>query len=369
MRVFIGTLVAFWVYSCEALAAVQPLPGLSDPAFACRAAVTAAERAEAIPGRLLWAIALAESGRWDPRRRARFAWPWTINAEGQGHFFPTKDAAIAAARALQARGVRSMDVGCLQVNLHHHPRAFADLEDAFDPVANAAYAARFLRSLYAQTGSWVGAAGRYHSATPELGGPYRDRVVALWTGERDAPWPEPDEAAMAGMAETATAAGSGRPRSAPTAGAGASPPPSARAVVAPIDPERMARIILARRSQMRDAAPESGGRLLALGGTVDPPRPVSRLLTASAVPAGAQDAGARHFVQPFARTLAKPGGMSFGTGSAGPVLRDARAEAAFAERRGEALRQWRAQSAPGAGGRAPTLLRGSSPPRPASTSP
>jgi hypothetical protein len=366
MRVFIVIIIAAWLYPCGAPAAVQPLPGLPDPAFACRAAVAAAERAEAIPGRLLWAIALTESGRWDPRRRARFAWPWTINAEGQGHFFPTKDAAITAARALQARGVRSMDVGCLQVNLHHHPRAFVDLEDAFDPVVNAAYAARFLRSLYALTGSWVGAAGRYHSATPELGGPYRDRVVALWTGERDAPWPEPDEA---GMAEMAATAGSGRLRSGPTAGAGANQPPPGRAMVAPIDPERMARIILARRSQMRDAAPESGGRLLALGGTVERPRSVPRLLSASAVPTGTQDAGARHFVQPFAQTFAKPVGSAFGTGSAGPVLRDARAEAAFAERRSEALRQWRSQGPPAAGRRAPILLRGSSPPGLASTSP
>ena len=45
----------------------------------------------------------------------------------------TRQQAVAAVQALQARGVRSIDVGCLQVNLMYHPIAFASLDDAFDP--------------------------------------------------------------------------------------------------------------------------------------------------------------------------------------------------------------------------------------------
>jgi hypothetical protein len=71
-------------------------------------------------------------------------WPLTINAEGQGSFFDTKAQVIAAPRALQARGVQSIDVGCMQVNLMHYPYAFANLDQAFNPTANAAYAVRFL---------------------------------------------------------------------------------------------------------------------------------------------------------------------------------------------------------------------------------
>ena len=41
----------------------------------------------------------------------------------------------------RAQGARSIDVGCMQVNLLHHADAFASLEQAFDPVANARYAA------------------------------------------------------------------------------------------------------------------------------------------------------------------------------------------------------------------------------------
>ena len=63
-------------------------------------------------------------------------------------FSPPRRQAIAAVKALQARGVRSIDVGCMQINLSYHPHAFRDLDQAFDPHANAAYAERFLTQLY-----------------------------------------------------------------------------------------------------------------------------------------------------------------------------------------------------------------------------
>jgi len=89
--------------------------------------------------------------------------------------------AEAATRVLQGRGVTSIDVGCFQINLHYHPAAFTGLDEAFDPQANAAYAARFLSELRTRTGSWEGAVAAYHSTTPERGGPYRDRVLASLT--------------------------------------------------------------------------------------------------------------------------------------------------------------------------------------------
>ena len=82
---------------------------------------------------------------------------------------------------LQAQGMRSIDVGCMQVNLMHHPNAFASLDAAFDPVANALYAARFLNTLYGISGSWVKATAAYHSQTPAIGADYqaaRDGPVA-----------------------------------------------------------------------------------------------------------------------------------------------------------------------------------------------
>jgi hypothetical protein len=126
------------------------------------------------------AIAVVESGRRDPVSGAVYPWPWTINAEGVGHWFESKADAIVAVKALQARGVSSIDVGCMQVNLMHHPDAFPSLDVAFDPMANATYAARFLRDLYNQTYAWPLAAAAYHSFTPGLGADYARKVLAAW---------------------------------------------------------------------------------------------------------------------------------------------------------------------------------------------
>ena len=153
----------------------------------CRAASSAAETAQHVPEAFLSAIAKVESGRADPATGALAPWPWTVNAEGVGSFYATKAEAVAAVQALQARGVHSIDVGCLQVNLLHHPEAFASLDQAFDPFANAMYAAGFLVSLFHQTGSWPLAAAAYHSQTPTIGAPYERRVLAEWaTPDADA---------------------------------------------------------------------------------------------------------------------------------------------------------------------------------------
>ncbi|MDE2197458.1 MAG: lytic transglycosylase domain-containing protein [Rhodospirillales bacterium] len=160
-------------------------PGFGDPSGLCRAAIATVERGSGIPPQLMAAIAHVESGRPDGRGGVQ-PWPWTINAEGEGHYYASESEAIAAVRALQARGVRSIDVGCMQVNLMHHPNAFGTLEQAFDPLANARYAARFLNQLYAQTGSWPQATADYHSATPALGADYQRKVAAVWPQERQA---------------------------------------------------------------------------------------------------------------------------------------------------------------------------------------
>ena len=125
------------------------------------------------------AIGVVESGRADERGGVT-AWPWTINVEGTGYIFETKQEAIEAVNAQRARGARSIDVGCMQVNLLHHGSAFGSLEQAFDPAANARYAAEFLQRLLAQTGSWPRAAAGYHSLTPDIGAEYARKVLAVW---------------------------------------------------------------------------------------------------------------------------------------------------------------------------------------------
>ncbi|NKE43149.1 lytic transglycosylase domain-containing protein [Roseomonas frigidaquae] len=92
-------------------------------------------------------------------------------------------AAVAAVAALRAGGVASIDVGCMQINLLHHPDAFADLHEAFDPVANVRYAAAFLSRLRAGLPDWEAAIRRYHSGNAARGDAYRRRVAMAQLGQ------------------------------------------------------------------------------------------------------------------------------------------------------------------------------------------
>ncbi len=150
----------------------------------CARAIKSAERHYRIPGQLLAAISLAESGRYSKARRADFAWPWTVRSGKFSRFLPNRAAAIDTVRRLQAKGIRNIDVGCMQVNLSYHPNAFADLRTAFDPTHNVYYAARFLTRLHRSKRSWSHAVGLYHSAKPAKRVPYWRRVMRLWTKER-----------------------------------------------------------------------------------------------------------------------------------------------------------------------------------------
>ncbi len=161
-----------WLLSCGVALA-------QTPGEACEQAGAAAEEAARLPPGLLLAIGRVESGRFDPPIGRVAPWPWAIDLAGTPLFFSSSTEAEAAARLLRDSGV-SVDVGCFQISLLYHPDAFASLAQAFDPVANARYAARFLTELYARTGSWAASVALYHSATPALGVPYAARVLAAW---------------------------------------------------------------------------------------------------------------------------------------------------------------------------------------------
>jgi hypothetical protein len=139
------------------------------------------ERQYGIPVHLLAAIASTESGRYHRALGLNLPWPWTINVEGKGYFFDSKQEAIAAVQKFQSRGIQSIDVGCMQVNLHHHPNAFSSLSEAFDPAYNIAYAAQFLKNNFQEEGSWRKATADYHSHTPVYGEQYAQMVFGAWS--------------------------------------------------------------------------------------------------------------------------------------------------------------------------------------------
>lgn len=145
----------------------------------CATHIARHEKHHNMPTGLMQAISKVESGRKDDTGRI-VAWPWTVNANGQGYYFPTKEAAIQAVKAMQKKGIKSIDVGCMQVNLYYHPNAFKNLAEAFDPHKNVAYAARFLTNLKNEHKCWRKAIAHYHSANPIHYIPYQRSVLTAW---------------------------------------------------------------------------------------------------------------------------------------------------------------------------------------------
>ncbi len=141
-----------------------PSPATGDPSGHCVAEILRAQARYGIPDNILLGIGLQEAG---VSRGGRLTvWPWAVNAAGVGRIFDGRAAAMDWVRERESKGVRSIDVGCMQINLRWHPEAFATLEQGFDPAVNVDYSARFLHSLYSETGDWMRAAGAYHSRTP-----------------------------------------------------------------------------------------------------------------------------------------------------------------------------------------------------------
>lgn len=152
-----------------------------DDRFVCVDATAKFEKEFQIQKHLLTTISNVETGRWDETLQKRTTWPWTVNAQGKGYYYDTKEEAIAAVKTLQKNGVKSIDVGCMQVNLMYHGKAFANLNDAFDPEKNVEYGAKFLKNLYQNADEdWMKAATQYHSKKPHKAQRYGNKLAAVY---------------------------------------------------------------------------------------------------------------------------------------------------------------------------------------------
>jgi hypothetical protein len=149
----------------------------------CTAHFTRAETKYGIPKHLLLAIANTESGRYNHGLKRVLPWPWTLNIEGKGSYHNTMHDAITAVNRAKSAGKKSIDTGCMQVNLKHHPHAFSSVRDALDPARNVDYAARFLRSNFDDLGSWPKAIAAYHSRSSK-GAQYFAMVQKRWRDVR-----------------------------------------------------------------------------------------------------------------------------------------------------------------------------------------
>ncbi len=146
----------------------------------CDLAARHAARDHGVPLDVLRTITRTETGRGG--KNGLQPWPWTVNMEGAGKWFETEDEARSYVFAHFKRGARSFDVGCFQINYRWHGQAFDSIDQMFDPVENAQYAALFLKQLFAEFGDWSKAAGAYHSRTPTYANKYSARFDRIRSG-------------------------------------------------------------------------------------------------------------------------------------------------------------------------------------------
>lgn len=136
----------------------------------CRSHIASAEAKNGIPAGLLEAIATVESG----------VKPWVINYRNRAQFFHSKEAAAARIRELQRQGIRSINIGCMQLHAPSHQRQFKSIEDMLEPANNIPYAAGLLKKLHRQHGSMERAVKYYHSPSPVHNVRYLAKINRTW---------------------------------------------------------------------------------------------------------------------------------------------------------------------------------------------
>lgn len=116
-----------------------------------------------IPPRILYAVAMQESALLLPSGIVR-PWPWTLNVEGRAERFRGREEAHQALTWYLRSGVRSIDIGLMQVNWRWHGDRLRDPWTALDPYFNLRVGATILAEHYRSTGDWQKAIGLYHAS-------------------------------------------------------------------------------------------------------------------------------------------------------------------------------------------------------------
>ncbi len=147
----------FAAISISSAAAATPRPEHNAFNAVCEAEMTRAASQHGVPLGILFAVALNETGR------RGWLHPYALNVAGKSHFPQSPAEAVEIFRRERARGVRLIDLGCMQINHHYHAKEFGSVEAMLDPGTNVEYAAVFLKRLKAQHGTWTMAAARYHA--------------------------------------------------------------------------------------------------------------------------------------------------------------------------------------------------------------
>lgn len=128
------------------------------------------EESNGIPKGLLKAMAEVESG----------CMPYSVNSRHRSLRFKTITEAVNVINQNVKKKYFNMSVGCMQIHYKTHRKNFQTVDSMLDCRENVAYAARLLKKLYNQYGSWEMAVKRYHSTNPKRSERYYKKVLAKY---------------------------------------------------------------------------------------------------------------------------------------------------------------------------------------------
>ncbi|MFB2549653.1 transglycosylase SLT domain-containing protein [Ensifer soli] len=123
----------------------------------CEREILAAAAKYQVPAGILYSVGLTETGRKGSLQ------PYAMNIEGKAYFGASSADVLSRFAEARARGVKLIDLGCMQINHHFHGENFASPAEMLDPRKNVEYAARFLANLHARHETWTMAVARYHA--------------------------------------------------------------------------------------------------------------------------------------------------------------------------------------------------------------
>jgi soluble lytic murein transglycosylase-like protein len=115
-----------------------------------------------IPPKLFYAIALQESS-YPLGNKTTKPWPWTLNVNGVGYRYATREEAWRAAEKFMRSGTEQIDIGLMQINWRWNKALLKSSWQALDPYYNLHVAAYILHGHYSIQKDWWTAVGKYHS--------------------------------------------------------------------------------------------------------------------------------------------------------------------------------------------------------------
>jgi len=141
-----------------------------------------------LPPALLYAVALTESGQSSLSEGQFRPWPWALNIDGEGHYFPSRQMAWQALEVVLTETKAPVDIGLMQISWRYHRLALGSSWQALDPYHNLRVAAGILRDCSVAYTNWIKSAGCYHAPNdPVRADHYSQRVKAHWMRLTDTP--------------------------------------------------------------------------------------------------------------------------------------------------------------------------------------